>query len=101
MSEAMFGFSLVLPHVAARMRWMPRWRNIKPKARVVRGRLERRAFEVLIRDVRAMEIRSWFEGLELKEVDREYLRDFRSNLIEILDVGMKAYALLGKGWRGL
>jgi hypothetical protein len=56
--------------------------------------------EVLIQDVRAMEIRSWFEGLDLKEVDQEYLRDFRSNPIEMLQVGMKVYALLGKGWQG-
>jgi hypothetical protein len=56
--------------------------------------------DVLIRDVRAMEIRSWFEGLEITEADREYLREFRSNPIEMIEPGNRVYALWGKGWQG-
>ncbi|QHO71541.1 hypothetical protein ACH79_01800 [Bradyrhizobium sp. CCBAU 051011] len=56
--------------------------------------------DVLVRDVRAMEIRSWFEGFEIVEEDREYLREFRSNPIEMIEPGNKVYALRGIGWRG-
>jgi hypothetical protein len=56
--------------------------------------------DVLILDVRAMEIRSWFEGFEITEVDEDYLRDFRSNPIEMMQFGIKVYALSGKGWQG-
>jgi hypothetical protein len=56
--------------------------------------------DVLIRDVRAIEIRSWFEGLEIREVDREYLREFRSNPLEMIEPGNRVYALSGKGWQG-
>jgi hypothetical protein len=56
--------------------------------------------DVLILDVRAMEIRSWFEGFEITEVDRDYLRNFRSNPIEMMQIGLSVYALSGKGWQG-
>jgi hypothetical protein len=56
--------------------------------------------DVLILDVRAMEIRSWFEGFEIAEVDEDYLRGFRSNPIEMMQSGVKVYALSGKGWQG-
>ena len=56
--------------------------------------------DVLILDVRAMEIRSWFEGFEIAKVDQGYLRDFRSNPIEMMQVGLSVYALSGKGWQG-
>jgi hypothetical protein len=56
--------------------------------------------DVLMTDVRAMELRSWFEGLEIKEEDREYLRGFRSNPVEMIEPGNKVYALRGKGWQG-
>jgi len=56
--------------------------------------------DVLVLDVRAMEIRSWFESIEITKVDQEYLRNFRSNPIEMIEVGLSAYALHGKGWQG-
>lgn len=56
--------------------------------------------DVLIRDVRAMEIRSWSDGLEIEEVDKEYLIGFRSNPIEMVEPANKIYALQGKGWQG-
>jgi hypothetical protein len=56
--------------------------------------------DVLILDVRAMEIRSWFEGFEITEIDPDYLRGFRSNPIEMMQIGLRAYALSGKGWQG-
>src|SRR4029078_11406407 len=56
--------------------------------------------DVLVRDVRAMEIRSWFEGFEIKEEEREYLREFRSKPIEMVEPGNKVYALRGRAWQG-
>jgi hypothetical protein len=56
--------------------------------------------DVLILDVRALEIRSWFEGFEIFEVDRDYLRNFRSKPIEMVQVGLSVYALSGAGWQG-
>ena len=29
--------------------------------------------DVLIQDVRAMEVRAWFEGIQIEEVSRDYL----------------------------
>jgi hypothetical protein len=56
--------------------------------------------DVLILDVRAMEIRSWFEGFEIALVDQDYLRDFRSRPAEMMQPGLNAYAISGKGWQG-
>jgi hypothetical protein len=56
--------------------------------------------DVLILDVRAMEIRSWFEGFEIALADQDYLRDFRSRPAEMMEPGLNAYAISGKRWQG-
>jgi hypothetical protein len=56
--------------------------------------------DVLVLDVRAMEIRSWFEGFEIALVDQDYLREFRSRPAEMMEVGLNVYAISGKGWQG-
>jgi hypothetical protein len=56
--------------------------------------------DVLILDVRAMEIRSWSEGFEVALVDQNYLSDFRSCPLEMIEQGLKVYAISGKGWTG-
>lgn len=56
--------------------------------------------DVLILDVRAMEIRSWFDGVEIALVDQDYLRDFRSRPAEMMQPGLDVYAISGKGWQG-
>jgi hypothetical protein len=56
--------------------------------------------DVLILDVRAMEIRSWFDGVEIALADQDYLRDFRSRPAEIMEPGLNAYAISSKGWQG-
>ena len=56
--------------------------------------------DVLILDVRAMEIRSWFDGFEIALVDQSYLKDFRSCPAEMMQVGLNVYAISGKGWQG-
>jgi hypothetical protein len=61
----------------------------------------RTRIDVLFQDVRALEIRAWFDGLEITEVDRDYLDGFRSNPLEMLEQpGLKVFALDGKGWQG-
>lgn len=56
--------------------------------------------DILIQDVRAMEIRSWFQGLKITEVGQEYLGGFRSNPIEMIELGSRVYAVRGHGWSG-
>ena len=60
----------------------------------------RTRIDVLILDVRAMEIRSWFEGFQVVKVDQNYLLSFRSNPIAMMEAGLNAYALSGNGWQG-
>jgi hypothetical protein len=59
-----------------------------------------------------MEIRCWFTGFEIEEVDDDYLTGFRSNPIDMVEPGYplqgskgfvsgnKVYALRGTGWQG-
>ena len=56
--------------------------------------------DVLILDVRAMEIRSWFEGIEIRQVDHGYLQGFPSNPTDLIEEGLNVYALSGRGWQG-
>jgi hypothetical protein len=56
--------------------------------------------DVLILDVRAVEIRSWFEGFEIALVDHDYLREFRSRPTEMMEPGLNAYSISGKEWQG-
>jgi hypothetical protein len=56
--------------------------------------------DVLILDVRAMEIRMWFDGFAISETDSSYLLHFRSNPTEMMEVGLKVYALSGNNWQG-
>ena len=43
--------------------------------------------DLLILDIRAMEIRSWSEGFEIALVDQAFLRDFRSCPAEMMEPG--------------
>jgi hypothetical protein len=56
--------------------------------------------DVLFQDVRAMELRSWFEGLVIEEVDAIFLQGVRSNPIELIEKGNKVYSLRGNRWSG-
>jgi hypothetical protein len=53
--------------------------------------------ELLITDVRAMEIRSWFTGIEITETDEQYLASFQSKPVEMVEVGNRIYSLNGNG----
>ena len=56
--------------------------------------------DILIQDVRALEIRMWFDGIVIAEEASEYLGQFQSNPLELLEPGNKIYALRSKAWRG-
>jgi hypothetical protein len=56
--------------------------------------------DVLFQDVRAMEIRAWFEGIEIAETDAKYLENRMSVPSEMLEFGNRIYALKGVGWSG-
>jgi len=56
--------------------------------------------DILFQDVRAMEIRCWFDGISIEEVDKTYLRDYHSRPADMLELGNRVYALKGSGWSG-
>ncbi len=56
--------------------------------------------DILFQDVKAMEIRTWFEGLTIEEVDATFLEGFRSNPAQMMEHGHRVYALRGVGWHG-
>jgi hypothetical protein len=66
------------------------------------GKTDRRGsrIDLLIRDVRALEIRSWFEGFEIAEGDKDDLIEFRSNPVQMIEPGNKIYILRGQAWEG-
>jgi hypothetical protein len=56
--------------------------------------------DVLFQDVRAMELRCWFDGIAIDEVPDGFLADFASKPRELVEAGNKIYKLTGKGWCG-
>jgi hypothetical protein len=56
--------------------------------------------DVLIQDVRAMEMRCWSDGITIEEVGPEFLAGFRSNPAEMIERGMKVYSVSGSDWQG-
>ena len=56
--------------------------------------------DILFQDVRVMELRCWFDGVQVRERDREYLDSFRSKPTEMLEPGNKTYSVHSSGWDG-
>ncbi len=56
--------------------------------------------DILFGDVRAAELRFWFDGITIEEVDMTYLRDYDSRPVEMMEHGNRVYALKGRGWNG-
>ena len=56
--------------------------------------------DVLIQDVRALEIRCSFRGMKIESADMDYLKGFRSNPAETVEPGNRIYALRGSDWEG-
>jgi hypothetical protein len=47
-----------------------------------------------------MEMRCWFDGVNIEEVGPDYLNGFRSNPVEMMEHGNRVYAVTGTGWIG-
>ena len=57
--------------------------------------------DVLFQDVRALEIRTWFEGLRIEEEGNpEFLKDQLSKPARMIEPGNKIYSLSSSGWKG-
>jgi len=56
--------------------------------------------DILFQDVRAMEIRAWFSGIEIREASPEILKNFASNPLPLLEPGNKMYQVSGGDWSG-
>ena len=65
-----------------------------------KSNLYSKRLDVLIQDVRAMEIRTWFDGLKIEEANRKYLEGRPSKPVEMIEPGNRIYALTGTGWEG-
>lgn len=54
-----------------------------------------------IEDVRAMEIRAWFNGIRIEEIETQRLEKQNSRPGDLLaETGNKAYRLVRPGWEG-
>ena len=56
--------------------------------------------DVLIQDVRAMEMRSWFDGVEIEEVDPSCLGSRNAKPAGMVEPGNRAYIVRGGNWDG-
>jgi hypothetical protein len=56
--------------------------------------------DILIQDVRAMELRCWSHGIEIEETSPDYLLTFKSNPAAMIEPGNKVYSVRGNDWQG-
>src|ERR1700758_3327054 len=56
--------------------------------------------DVLFQDVRAMDVRSWTEGLKVELSDVELLKNYPSNPAEMLETGLVVFKVSGRSWEG-
>jgi hypothetical protein len=68
--------------------------------RSMKSKINPTRIDIGFMDTRAMEIRVWFEGLTIFEVDAAFLNNFRSKPAELIEPGNRVYQLLSKGWEG-
>ena len=61
---------------------------------------ESKRIDILFQDVRAMEIRSWFDGITIEEADERFLVNYPSRPLDLMETGNRIFALKGKGWTG-
>jgi hypothetical protein len=60
----------------------------------------RTRLDILFTDVRALELRFWFDGIKIEEADASLLKDLRSNPCGMIEHGNRIYSLKGDGWSG-
>jgi hypothetical protein len=57
--------------------------------------------DILFQDVRALEIRAWFQGVRIEEVtDPQFLDGRPSKPAGMMEPGSKIYALISAQWQG-
>ena len=56
--------------------------------------------DILFQDVRAMQLRAWFDGIRVEEVDLGFLQGQSSKPEKMLEKGNKIYAIHGADWSG-
>jgi len=56
--------------------------------------------DILFRDVRAMDVRAWSEGMEIGLDGGTSLESHPSRPLEMLEPGLNVYRLSGRGWNG-
>jgi hypothetical protein len=56
--------------------------------------------DIMFQDVRALEIRMWFKGIRIEEVDPSYLDGQKSKPEEMIEPGNIVYALTSSRWQG-
>ena len=56
--------------------------------------------DVLIKDVRAVELRAWTDGLLIEEVDAARVSEVQTRPLSLIEPGNRVYALAGDGWNG-
>lgn len=59
-----------------------------------------RRIDILFQDVRAIELRFWFDGIRIEEVELGQLKGLPSNPLALAEPGNRAYAVTGDGWSG-
>lgn len=47
-----------------------------------------------------MEVRCWFDGIGIEEVDKDLLEGYASKPAEMMETGNVVYALKGRDWKG-
>ncbi len=61
---------------------------------------DQKRIDILFQDVRAMELRAWFSNFEIREESVEFLSQFESNPLEMMEPGLRVFGIDGQGWRG-
>jgi len=56
--------------------------------------------DILILDVRAIEMRCWFTGVKIEEIEQTYLAGRGSGPAEMIEPGNIVYKVKGENWEG-
>ena len=58
--------------------------------------------DILFQDVRAIEIRCWFDGIAIEKQDKlEVLASHPSKPLQMVEPGIQVYRLVGRDWEGM
>jgi hypothetical protein len=60
----------------------------------------RTRLNILFKDVRAVELRMWFDSLSIEEVEPSLLKDLPAHPTELIESGNRCFVLKSLGWQG-